>query len=273
MTEYETITSEEVDHICIITLNRAQVHNAFNPQMISELTQEFTKQNTNPNIRAIILTGEGKSFSAGADLVYMEASKDFTLNENQQDAVKLEKLFNTIYTSSKPIVGRINGAAFGGGVGLVALCDIVIAIKRAIFAFSEVNLGILPAVISPYVIPKIGYSHSTRYFLTGERFDASTALRIGLIHEIATDQDELNQKVTTIINHLFASGPIAISQIKEILDQNRRRSFENVRPYLIEKIAQIRTSPEGKEGLKAFLEKRGANWKKDEWGRYKDRTE
>jgi methylglutaconyl-CoA hydratase len=265
MTIYETITSEEVDHVCIITLNRAQVHNAFNPQMISELTLEFTKQNNNPKIRAIVLTGDGKSFSAGADLVYMEASKDFTLDENQQDAIKLEKLFNTIYNSSKPVVGRINGAAFGGGVGLVALCDVAIAIEKAIFAFSEVNLGILPAVISPYVIPKIGYSHATRLFLTGERIDTSTALRIGLIHETAIDQNELNSKVTTIIDHLLASGPVAMSQIKEMLKENRIKDFESVRPYLIEKIAHVRTSPEGKEGLKAFLEKRSALWKEEKW--------
>ena len=265
MTQYETITSEELDHVCIITLNRAKVHNAFNPQMISELTSEFAKQNNNSTIRAIILTGDGKSFSAGADLVYMEASKDFTLEENQQDAVKLEKLFHTIYQCSKPVVGRINGAAFGGGVGLVALCDIAVAIERAVFAFSEVNLGIMPAVISPYVIPKIGYSQATRYFLTGERMDALTAMRIGLIHEVAVDQIELNQKVIAIISHLLTSGPLAMSQIKEILDKNKTESFESVRPNLIEKIAQIRTSPEGKEGLKAFLEKRAPKWKKDEW--------
>ena len=266
MTNYETITSEEVDHVCIITLNRAQVHNAFNPQMISDLTLEFAKQNNNSKIRVIVLTGDGKSFSAGADLVYMEASKDFTLEENQQDAVKLEKLFNTIYQSSKPVVGRINGAAFGGGIGLVALCDVAVAVERAIFAFSEVNLGIMPAVISPYVILKLGYSQATRYFLTGERLDPETAQRIGLIHEIAADTDELNQKVTTIINNLLASGPIAMTRIKEMLEKNRTTSFQSVRSYLIDKIAEVRTSPEGKEGLRAFLEKRSPRWKKDQWG-------
>ncbi len=265
MSEYETITSEEVDRVCIITLNRAQVHNAFNPRMISELTEEFTKQDKNPKIKVIILTGDGKSFSAGADLQYMEASKDFTLTENKQDAVKLEKLFNTIYKSSKPVVGRVNGAAFGGGVGLVSLCDVAVAIERAIFAFSEVNLGIMPAVISPYVIPKIGFSQATRFFLTGERIDAITALRIGLIHEIASGIEELDQKVTTVVNHLLASGPIAISRIKQMIEKNRISSFEDVRSFLINEIAEVRTSPEGKEGLKAFLEKRAPEWKKDKW--------
>jgi methylglutaconyl-CoA hydratase len=265
MAQYETITSDTHNHVCIIKLNRAEVHNAFNPQMISELTSEFTNQSTKSDTRVVILTGEGRSFSAGADLGYMQASASFTLEENQNDAVKLEKLFNTIYNFPKPVIGRINGAAFGGGIGLVALCDISIAIERAVFAFSEVNLGIMPAVISPYVIPKIGQSHATRFFLTGERFDTTVALKIGLIHEIAKDMEELNQKVTNTVNHLLASGPLAMSQIKEILDKNRIESLEKVRPYLIDKIAQIRISPEGREGLKAFLEKRSANWKIKDW--------
>ena len=261
MTKYETINSEIKDHVCTITLNRAPVHNAFNPVMISELTSEFLDQSTNPLTRVIILTGEGKSFSAGADLGYMQSSKDFTIEENQEDARDLEKLFHTIYQTPKPIVGRINGAAFGGGVGLVSLCDISIAVERAIFAFSEVNLGIMPAVISPYVIPKIGMSQSTRYFLTGERFNAETALKIGLIHEIAPSLSELDQKVDEIIVHLLASGPVAMAQIKRILDKNRTETLDVLRSYLIDSIAHIRTSPEGKEGLNAFLEKRDPKWK------------
>jgi len=261
MTKYETIISEIKGHVCTITLNRALVHNAFNPVMISELTSEFLNQSTNPLTRVIILTGEGKSFSAGADLGYMQSSKDFTIEENQEDARDLEKLFHTIYQTPKPIVGRINGAAFGGGVGLVSLCDISIAVERAIFAFSEVNLGIMPAVISPYVIPKIGMSQATRYFLTGERFSAETALKIGLIHEIAPSHSELEQKVDEIIVHLLASGPAAMAQIKRILDKNRTEKFDALRSYLIDSIAQIRTSPEGKEGLNAFLEKRDPKWK------------
>ena len=261
MTKYETINSEIKDHVCTITLNRAPVHNAFNPVMISELTSEFLDQSTNPLTRVIILTGAGKSFSAGADLGYMQSSKDFTIEENQEDARELEKLFHTIYQTPKPIVGRINGAAFGGGVGLVSLCDISISVERAIFAFSEVNLGIMPAVISPYVIPKIGMSQATRYFLTGERFNAETALKIGLIHEIAPSLSELDQKVDKIIVHLLASGPIAMAQIKRILDKNRTETLDVLRSYLIDSIAHIRTSPEGKEGLNAFLEKRDPKWK------------
>jgi len=267
VTKYETISSEIKDHVCIITLNRAHVHNAFNPVMISELTSEFLNQSTNPLTRVIILTGEGKSFSAGADLGYMQSSKDFTIDENQKDARNLEKLFHTIYETPKPIVGRINGAAFGGGVGLVSLCDISIAVEKAIFAFSEVNLGIMPAVISPYVIPKIGVSQATRYFLTGERFSAETALKIGLIHEIAPSISELDQKLDEVLVNLLASGPSAMAQIKKILDKNRTETLDVLRPYLIDSIAQIRTSPEGKEGLNAFLEKRDPKWKISSWNK------
>jgi len=261
MIKYETIHSEIKDHVCTITLNRAQVHNAFNPVMISELTSEFLNQSTNSATRVIVLTGKGKSFSAGADLGYMQSSKDFTIDENLEDARNLEKLFHTIYSTPKPIVGRINGAAFGGGVGLVSLCDISIAVERAIFAFSEVNLGIMPAVISPYVIPKIGMSQATRYFITGERFNAEIALKIGLIHEITPSSRELDQKLEEIIVHLLASSPSAMSQIKGILDKNRTEKLDVLRPYLIDSIARIRTSPEGKEGLNAFLEKRDPKWK------------
>jgi len=267
MTKYETINSEITDHVCTITLNRAQVHNAFNPVMISELTSEFSYQSNNPLTRVIILTGEGKSFSAGADLGYMQSSKDFTIEENQKDARNLEKLFHTIYQTSKPIVGRINGAAFGGGIGLVALCDISIAVSKAIFAFSEVNLGIMPAVISPYVIPKIGMSQATRYFLTGERFSAETALKIGLIHEITPTNADLDKKVEEIIVHLLASGPVAMAQIKKMLEKNRTEVLDVLRLQLIDSIAQIRTSPEGKEGLNAFLEKRDPKWKIRNWSK------
>ena len=246
-TEYETISSKVKDNVCIITLERSEVHNAFNPQMISELTLEFVNQSTNSSTRVIVLTGSGKSFSAGADLGYMQSSKDFTIEENQEDARNLEKLFHTIYKSPKPVVGRINGAAFGGGVGLVCLCDIAIAVEKSIFAFSEVNLGIMPAVISPYVIPKIGMSQATRFFLTGERFNAIIAKKIGLIHEIVPSIEELDQKLNEIIVNLLASGPSAMTQIKEILEKNRNEPLDVLRPDLIERIAHIRTSPEGKE--------------------------
>ena len=265
METYETIIIEKIDHIAIITLNRPDVHNAFNPDMIEELTTAFKISINDQYIRAIVLTGYGKSFSAGADLNYMRSSKDFTFKENRDDAFKLEQLFHTIYSSSKPVIGKINGAAFGGGVGLICVCDIVIALSSAKMAFSEVNLGIMPAVISPYVIPKIGFSNATRFFLTGERFDARKALEMGLIHEIADDLGELELKLTKIINNLFTSSPKAMIGIKQVLDKNRKAGFNEVREFCIKEIAEIRTSPEGKEGLNSFLQKKSPSWKLAPW--------
>ncbi|UCE14450.1 MAG: enoyl-CoA hydratase/isomerase family protein [Candidatus Heimdallarchaeota archaeon] len=264
MESFETILINKVDRVAIVTLNRGDVHNAFNPTMIFELTSVFGELGKDASIRAIVLTGAGKSFSAGADIKYMKASRDFTYEENHEDAVRLEGLFNTIYNCPKPVIGKINGAAFGGGVGLIAVCDIVIAIESAKFAFSEVNLGILPAVISPYVMLKIG-ANASRYFLTGERFEAYDAKQMGLIHEIATNTQELNQKVADIIDQLFSSSPAAMIQIKTLIDKNRNTDFEELRKYCINSIAEIRTTSEGREGLEAFLEKRRASWRLDQW--------
>jgi methylglutaconyl-CoA hydratase len=265
MDDYNTIKTETMDHIAVITLNREKVHNAFNPTMIEELTTVFKYQSKDPHTRAIVLTGAGKSFSAGADLNYMRSSKDFSYEENYDDAFRLEQLFNTIYTTPKPVVGRINGAAFGGGIGLISVCDIALAVKNAKMAFSEVNLGIMPAVISPYVIPKIGFSNARRYFLTGERFDAIKAHAIGLIHEIADDINDLDQKLTEILNQILESSPSAMASIKQLLLKNRDTEFQEVRKYCIDKIAEIRTSSEGKEGLSAFLNKKSPNWKISPW--------
>ncbi|NHJ02443.1 MAG: enoyl-CoA hydratase/isomerase family protein [Candidatus Heimdallarchaeota archaeon] len=265
MENYDTILTEQINHIARITLNRVQVHNAFNPTMIEELTSVFKQLGNDLSIRAIILTGAGKSFSAGADLNYMKSTKDYSLEENQEDAFRLEQLFYTIYTTPKPVIARINGAAFGGGVGLICASDIAISVETAKMAFSEVNLGIMPAVISPYVIPKIGMANTTRYFLTGEIFNAIKAKTMGLIHETTKDHSELDKKIQEIINHIFSSSPLAMTAIKQLLVKNRDSDFQTVRKYCIEKIAEIRTSDEGKEGLNAFLEKRSPKWKIENW--------
>jgi len=262
---YETILTEVIDHATIVKLNRPEVHNAFNPTMIEELTTIFKYLGIDPTVRAIILTGEGKSFSAGADIKYMQASKDFSYEENHEDAFRLEQLFNTIYLTPKPIIGRINGAAFGGGIGLISVCDIVIAVKTAKMAFSEVNLGIIPAVISPYVIQKIGFSNAARFFLSGERFEAVKAYEIGLIHELAKDIPELNQKIADILDQLLASSPAAMASIKSLIARNRDTEFQELRKYCVDQIAELRTSDEGREGLNAFLEKRPAKWNFSPW--------
>lgn len=265
MKSYDTILREDIGHTTIVTLNRPEVHNAFNPLMIEELTTVFKYLGNDATIRAIVLTGEGRSFSAGADIKYMQRSKDFSYEENLDDANRLELLFNTIYLTPKPVIGRINGAAFGGGLGLVSVCDIVVAVKTAKMAFSEVNLGILPAVISPYVIPKIGFSNAARFFLSGERFNAIKAHEIGLIHELAKDNAELDQKIADILDQILTSSPTAMARIKQLLARNRDTEFQELRKYCIAQIAELRTSDEGKEGLKAFLEKRPANWNFSPW--------
>ena len=260
MDTFDTIIVEKSNNVARITLNREKVHNAFNPTMIEELTSAFKLLGNEPDVRVIVLTGAGRSFSAGADLNYMKSSKDFTLKENQEDAFRLEQLFYTIYTTPKPVISRINGAAFGGGVGLICVSDIAIGIESGKMAFSEVNLGIMPAVISPYVIPKIGMANATRYFLTGERFSASQAKAMGLIHETAKDHSELDVLLKEIIGQIFLSSPSAMTAIKQLLVKNRDSDFQILRKYCIEKIAEIRTSAEGKEGLNAFLEKRAPKW-------------
>lgn len=265
MESYETILTEVIDNTTIVKLNRPEVHNAFNPTMIEELTTIFKYLGNDPTVRAIILTGEGKSFSAGADIKYMQASKDFSYEENHEDAFRLEQLFNTIYLTPKPVIGRINGAAFGGGIGLISVCDIVIAVKTAKMAFSEVNLGIIPAVISPYVIQKIGFSNAARFFLSGERFEALKAYEIGLIHELAKDIPELNQKIADILDQLLASSPAAMASIKSLIARNRDTEFQELRKYCVNQIAELRTSDEGREGLNAFLKKRPAKWNFSPW--------
>ncbi|MFX1284905.1 MAG: enoyl-CoA hydratase-related protein [Promethearchaeota archaeon] len=265
MKSYETITRKDINHVAIVTLNRPEVHNAFNTIMIEELTTIFKYLGNDTSIRAIVITGEGKSFSAGADIKYMQASKNFSYEENYEDASRLEQLFNTIYLTPKPVIGRINGAAFGGGLGLISVCDIVVAVKTAKMAFSEVNLGILPAVISPYVIPKIGFTNAARFFLSGERFNAIKAHEIGLIHELVDGISELDQKIADILDQLFTSSPAAMASIKRLLVKNRDTEFQELRKYCISQIAELRTSDEGKEGLRAFLEKRPAEWNFSPW--------
>lgn len=265
MKSYETILREDIGHTAFVTLNRPEVHNAFNPLMIEELTTIFKYLGNDATVRAILLTGKGKSFSAGADIKYMQKSKDFSYEENLDDANRLELLFNTIYLTPKPVIGRINGAAFGGGIGLISVCDIVVSVKTAKMAFSEVNLGILPAVISPYVISKIGFSNAARFFLSGERFDAIKAHSIGLIHELANDESELDQKVADLLDQILSSSPAAMANIKQLLARNRDTEFQELRKYCISQIAELRTSDEGKEGLKAFLEKRPAKWNFSPW--------
>ena len=234
-----------------LTMARPERRNAFDAALIAELTDAFS--DVGP-ARVVLLSGDGASFSAGADVEWMRSSVELTYDENVADALRLRAMLEAIDGCQAPVVARVQGHALGGGCGLVACCDVVVAEPRAVFGFSEVKLGIVPAVISPFALHKIGSSAARRYFVTGERFSAATALAIGLIHEVV---DDLSAALERIVGELLTAGPHAARAAKE-LARTPRTAQETA-----QEIAAHRTSPEGQEGLRAFLEKRGASWKVD----------
>jgi methylglutaconyl-CoA hydratase len=232
-----------------VILARPERRNAFDAELIAELTEAF--EGVPEDVRAVILSGEGQSFSAGADVEWMRSSIDLSYEENVADARRLRKMLETIDTCPAPVLTRVHGHALGGGCGLVACSDVVVSAPHTVFAFSEVKLGIIPAVISPFALAKIGPSAARRYFVTAEPFDAQTALRIGLVHEVA---DDLDAAVDRIVTHLRSAGPEAARHAKKlVLERPDGLGTER-------RIAQRRTSEEGQEGLRAFLEKRPPTW-------------
>lgn len=242
-------------------LNRPDVRNAFNDELISEGIDLFDSLARDAaGIRAVVLGGEGSVFCAGADLNWMSRMVSYTRDENIADSSKLAKLFASINECPIPVIGRIQGAAIGGGVGLVAVCDIAIATADAKFGLSEVKLGILPAVISPYVISKIGASHARALFLTGERFASERALRIGLVHEVVPDESALDAAVARVVGELLSSGPDAVRECKRLIDFVASCETADAVPYTIEAIAERRVSDEGQAGMSAFLQKKKAPW-------------
>nr|WP_154245761.1 enoyl-CoA hydratase/isomerase family protein [Kangiella sp. HZ709] len=246
-----------------ITLTRGEIHNAFDDQLIADLTSAFAAMQNNDDVEIVVLNAEGKSFSAGADLNWMRRMADYSWQENFQDSQALAKLMNTIYSMTKPTVCVVQGAAYGGGVGLVACCDIVIASERASFCLSEVKLGLIPAVISPYVVKAIGERQAQRYFLTAERFKANQAKAFGLVHEV-TAEDELQNKTNEIIATLLSNGPQAVVAAKDLIRAVEGKTInQELMDETAKRIADIRASEQGKEGLNAFLEKRPANWSKE----------
>ena len=231
-----------------ITLARPETRNAFDAGLIAELAEAFVDVG---RARAVILAGDGPSFSAGANVDWMRSSVDLSLEENVADANALRKMLEAIDACPAPVVARVQGHALGGGAGLVATSDIAVVARDAVFAFSEVKLGIIPAVISPFALAKIGPSAARRYFLTGERFDAHTALRIGLVHEVA---DDLDAAVDRVVGELLSAGPQAARWAKRLVRERPEG------PETAHWIASRRTSDEGQEGLRAFLEKREPTW-------------
>jgi methylglutaconyl-CoA hydratase len=240
---------ERTGPVLRVTLARAERRNAFGAELISELTEAFANVG---DARAIVLAGDGPSFSSGADVEWMRKSVELAYEDNVADARRLRRMLEGIDGCPAPVVARVQGHALGGGCGLVAAADIAVAAEDAVFAFSEVKLGIIPAVISPFALAKIGPSAARRYFVTGERFDAPTALRIGLVHEVAAD---LDGAVERIVVELLTSGPQAARAAKRlVLDRPDALSTER-------RIAERRTSSEGQEGLRAFLERREPSWR------------
>lgn len=243
-----------------VRLNRPELHNAFDDALIAELTESLQRLNDNPRVRALVLASNGKSFSAGADLNWMARMADYDQTQNLEDSRALAALMATLNQMLVPTIARVQGAAYGGGVGLAACCDIVVASDNASFALTEVKLGLMPAVISPYVIAKIGISAARRYFLTAERFDAATAKQLGLVHEVV-DRDELDSKIESLLTTLLTNGPHAMAAAKMLIQHVGNQRIE---PGLIDetaqRIARIRASDEGKDGLRAFLDKRQPGW-------------
>ncbi|MGZ7033348.1 MAG: enoyl-CoA hydratase/isomerase family protein [Thermoanaerobaculia bacterium] len=259
---YRTLLVEESAGALFVTLDRPEVHNAFNDELIAEAIDLFTNVEAKTSARVIVLRSGGASFCAGADLNWMSRMVAYTREENIRDSSSLAKMFALMDECPLPLIGRIQGAAIGGGVGLVAVCDIAIASRDAKFGLSEVKLGILPAVISPYVIGKIGRSHARALFLTGERFDAERALRIGLVHRLVDDVEALDGAVADILSQLATSGPEAVRECKKLIAHVAAYELADAIPYTIEAIATRRISEEGQQGMKAFLEKKKPPWVK-----------
>jgi methylglutaconyl-CoA hydratase len=253
---YKTLLIDEADGVLTVTLNRPDVHNAFNDELIGEAIDLFSGIGAT-SARAVILRGTGPNFCAGADLNWMSRMAGYTREENVRDSSQLAQMYALMNDCPLPVIGRIQGAAIGGGVGLVAVCDVAIATRDAKFGLSEVKLGILPAVISPYVIAKIGETHARALFLTGERFDAERAQRIGLVHRIA---DDVDAAVAESIAALKSSGPEAVRECKKLIAHVASHALVDSIPYTIDAIASRRVSEEGQSGMRAFLKKEKAPW-------------
>jgi methylglutaconyl-CoA hydratase len=242
-----------------VTLNRPERHNAFDETLIAELTDCFTQLNQDATVRAIVLKGEGMAFCAGADLTWMGRMAGYSHDENVADARRMQQMFHAIARSPKVTIAQVHGAAIGGGAGLAAACDIAIAAQDARFAFSEVWLGLAPAVIAPFVLRKIGPGAARALFVTGERFSAETALQVGLVQQVVPTVD-LKQTVEFTAEAVLQTGPEAVAAVKLLLDA-LAAAPENADALTVECIAALRVSPEGQEGIRAFLEKRQPNFK------------
>jgi methylglutaconyl-CoA hydratase len=257
---YTTLGVDIRNAVALVTLNRPELHNAFDRTLIAELTQALLVTEADETVRAVVLLGAGDSFCAGADLNWMRKMAGFSRAQNLADAKALAAMLSTLNTLSKPTIARVHGAAFGGGVGLVACCDVAIAAHDATFALSEARLGLIPAAISPYIIEAIGARAARRYFLTAERFTAAEAYRLGLLHELVPP-GELDPRINELLGFLVTAGPRAQAECKALISAVAHRPIgAQVIADTARRIARVRASPEGKEGVAAFLAKRKAAW-------------
>lgn len=253
-----------VEKTATITLARAELHNAFNEVVIEELTAAFREVDADDSVRLVVLAGEGKSFCAGADIHWMKRMVDYTFEENVSDANLMADMLRAVRECSKPVVARVHGAAIGGGVGLVSACDMAVAVSSAVFSLSEVRLGILPAVISPYVLEKIGPGAARRYAVTAERFDGAEAKRIGLISDTVETPEELDPWIARVAKAVMDNGPQAVAACKRVLSDVAGVLWDDVQSLTTRRIAELRVSDEGQDGLKAFLDKRKPGWVRPE---------
>lgn len=251
---------ERTQDVARIWIDRADVHNAFDDEVITGLTNAVREANQHPRVRVIVLGGRGRSFSAGADLEWMKRAAGYTAEQNSADAARLAAMLRALASSPKVTVARVQGAAVGGGMGLVAACDIAIASTRARFGLSEVKLGLIPAVISPHVINKVGVGRARALFVTGERFDAVQAERMGLVNKVVEDEEALDLAIEQVITEVRTSGPEAVEAAKELLRIVPTLAEDQVDGWTAEQIAQRRATPEAREGMAAFLEKRTPKW-------------
>lgn len=257
--DYESIVVEGGRTITV-TLNRPDIHNPFDERMIAELTDCFSKVN-NSDAGVLVITGAGKSFCAGADLNWMKRMGEFSLEENLKDATGLSEMFLALENIEMPVIAKVNGAALGGGAGLACACDFTIASAKAKIGFTEVKLGLLPGVISPYVIDRVGGKSAARLFMTGERLEAEKARKLGLFDDVA-EPDDLDAVVDGLVKQIMTGGPQAVKECKRLAKAGAHMVRADFREYCIKAIAKIRASPEGKEGVTAFLEKREPAWRK-----------
>lgn len=261
--EYQNLRVIRRGFAAVVTLARPEVHNAFNARLIAELHAVFQKLDQDEDVRAVVLEGEGPSFCAGADLNWMRESLAFSHDENVNDALRMADMFRAIDNCRHPVIGRIHGAALGGGSGLTSACDIAIAAEGTVFGFTEARLGIAPAVIAPFAMRKIGVSWARALFVTAERFDAQRALQIGLVHAVVP-AGQLDEAVTAKLRDIGRSGPAGVRAAKVMATTVLKLPDAEAREMTAATIAGLRVGEEGQEGIRAFLEKRRAGWVRDD---------